>query len=416
MTLLLPTSLPFGRLRVDEVWLEFDGPRLFVARNTLGHAFVFNAIDETDTAIEYLAVPLSELRLRMIRSGGLALRAAFTAPEEEYVFAVSADYSDQVVGVTQLAPADLTEQQLPAADARLSIPTDTLTEFDPDDLPLRARSEGRTLVAIRLNPPTLVRSEYPARSLSIVLRSVQALADALVQEDAGKPTKRGGLPRQVLEDAELALVDLQAASFVAVLAPSRSSRSTPTVPSLGLEMPTVLRALEKMHAVLVAAASSQASATSLREAASEMGVRTLAKVRELLEAGVDQQTSLSLYIAPPEAEMRAVVVSTAAASTALLVLSTFDELEDQFELRNARLVGVNLRTARFELHDPEVEPGRFVGRIAESARAEIEGLPTGEAHRYQATLNSSTTVSELSDELKISYSLISIRRVEPGGS
>lgn len=154
MSLLLPSELPFGRLEVDETWLEFDGPRLFIARNRTGQAFLFNAIDEDESSIVYLAVPVSDQRRTMLRSGGVGLRAAFLRPEEGLVFRVECDYVEDVVRVSAVTPEALDEADLPMPDAVISIATDTLRPFTPSRLGDRAAAEGRTLIALRLNPPT----------------------------------------------------------------------------------------------------------------------------------------------------------------------------------------------------------------------------------------------------------------------
>ena len=113
MSLLLPSELPFGRLEVDETWLEFDGPRLFIARNRTGQAFLFNAIEEDESSIVYLAVPVSDQRRTMLRSGGVGLRAAFLRPEEGLVFRVECDYVEDVVRVSAVTPEALDEADLP---------------------------------------------------------------------------------------------------------------------------------------------------------------------------------------------------------------------------------------------------------------------------------------------------------------
>jgi hypothetical protein len=395
---------------MEETWFAFDGPRLFVARSQTGQAFLFNATDEDDTTIWYLAVAVSERRREMLRSGGLALRAAFVSPEDGFVFRIQADYETALADFEVVAVEQLGDDELPTEGAVISQPTETLPSFDPASLGQRATAEGRTLLALRLNPPSLVRSEYPARPLSDALRVVQALAEALVQEASGEPTRRGPLPVQVVEDAELAVLDLEAASFVAILAPSRSARSTPSAPSLGLEMPGTLAALERLQGLM----NSCANADELRTDVSTLGVRSVTKIRDLLEIALDQNTSLTTYLAVPGSPVQEVTVTTAQASSGVLVLSERDELLETIELTQATLVGINLRTWVFELHDPNVEPFKFSGRVADQAKAEVEGKPTGEAHRYHATLLKETVFSDLTDETKVKYSLQSIRPAAVG--
>lgn len=415
MTLFLPSSLPFGDLVIEETWLSFDGPRLFVARNKTGQSFIFNAIDEDEETISYLAVGTSDQRRAMVRSGGLGLRAAFTLPEAA-VFRVVCDYGTgdvrtEVVDVEQLSDGDL-----PTEDAYVSVPTETLPSFDPNTLAARATAEGRTLVALRLNPPTLARSEYPVRPFSDALRAMQSLAEAMVQEASGTTTVRGPLPVQVIEDGELAVLDLEAASFVAILAPSRTARSTPSKPSLGLEMPTTAAALDKLQSLLRAVSSSEHDAEGLRSSIQGLGVRAVTKIRDLLEVALDQNTPLTVYVAAPGASVEEVRVSTAEASAGVLVLSESDASLEEIVLESAWIVGVNLRTWVFELHDPMTEPNKFSGKVMEHARSQIDGLPTGEAYRYVAEIVAESSVSDLTDEIKVRYSLKSIRPAGDAGT
>ncbi len=408
MSLLLPSVLPFGDLAVEETWLAFDGPKLFVARNRTGQSFLFNAIDEDEESISYLAVAMSEKRRAMVRSGGLGLRAAFTAPEGG-VFRVTCDYELGEARAELVEVERLSDAELPTDDAYVSVPTETLPSFHPDTLASRALAEGRTLVGLRLNPPTLARSEYPVRPLSDALRAMQSLAEAMVQEESGTTTVRGPLPAQVIEDGELAVLDLEAASFVAILAPSRSARSTPSMPSLGFEMPTTAAALERAHSLLRAVASSEHDPEILRSSIQGLGVRAVTKIRDLLEVALDQNTPLTVYVAPPGGPVEEVRVSTGDASAGVLVLSERDASLEEIVLESAWIVGVNLRTWVFELHDPTAEPNKFSGRVTEHARSQIEGLPTGEAHRYVAEIVSESSFSDLTDEVKVRYSLKSIR-------
>ena len=149
MSLLLPDGPPFGRLEIDDVWIRIDDPILFVARNRSGSRFLFNAIDEDDDQIRYIAVPASGERITQIKSGGLPLRVAFVEPEDGAAFVVTADYERGRVDFEAVDPASLTASELPAPDVRLAVPVPTQAGFDSDELRRRAVSEGRTLLSCR---------------------------------------------------------------------------------------------------------------------------------------------------------------------------------------------------------------------------------------------------------------------------
>ncbi len=404
MTFRLPSHPFFGTLQLTEVWLSYEGPRLFVASNYSGQSFLFNALDEDEQSITYLVVPISAKRNSMIRSGGLELRSAFADPEDEYVFKVRQYFERDSSEINSLLPRDLLEEDLPEPDVRITIPSQTLPTFSAESLAARSLSEGRLCIALRLAPPVLVRSEYPVRPLRDALGAVQDLVEALVQEGSGVRTVRGPLPRQVVEDAELSVLELQAASFVAVLAPSRTARSGPNIQSLDFEMPATTAALASLKNLLEACAEP----VDLAAYIGNIGQRVITRFRNLLEISVNQQTPLRFYFARPRQRVDEIAVSESSAAEGLLVLSQMDEHREQISLDSAVLVGINLRTWAFELHDNSVDPGKFSGKVTQPARDEIAGLPTGEGYRYRAVVVAETEFSSLTDELKTRYSLQSI--------
>jgi hypothetical protein len=351
--------------------------------------------------MSYLAVPLSERRKTAVRSGSIGLRTVFTEPEDGMVLRVTTNYSTGRVEVVQVNPGDVPENELPRINATIHLPTATLPEFDLGDLGLRAVSEGRSFLALKFNPPTLIRSEYPARELSEALSAIQEFAESLVQEEFGSPTSRGHLSQQVVEDAELSVIDLQAASFVAILAPSLRSTDAPR---LELEMPATTSALKHIGAIL----ESCSEESQLRDSISNLGIRSVTKLRNLLELTLDQNTSLGVYIAVPHERVSEIHISTKIASSSLLILTERDEILEEIQLSQAILIGVNLRTWAFELNDESREPHKFSGKILDSARQEINGLPTGDGYRYDAIIIAQTEFSDITDEVKVRFTLKSI--------
>lgn len=405
MSLLLPDGPPFGRLEIDDVWIRIDDPILFVARNRSGSRFLFNAIDEDDDQIRYIAVPASGERITQIKSGGLPLRVAFVEPEDGAAFVVTADYERGRVDFDAVDPASLTASELPAPDVRLAVPVPTQAGFDSDELRRRAVSEGRTLLALRFDPPQLLRTEYPVRELGESLLILQSLTEALVQEEEPDVTQRGPLPRQIVEDAELAVVELQAASFVAVMATSPPQSVDSPSPPLRLEYPRTSAALN--HLIRLVSAASDESTLTVE--LSELGRRSVAKTKELFGVAVDQHTSLGLYLAEPSGQASEATVDEQSAARALLILSQAEEDRREIVLDDATLVGINLRTGVFELHSQSHDPSKLSGKMTETARSQVAGMPTGDSYRYFATVEATTAFSDLTDETKTKYTLQSIQ-------
>lgn len=144
----LPRSL-LGRLRIDEVFVRFDGPRLFSALNEAGQRYMAVFAEETEDAEVFLYAPVSEDRYRAIRSGGLPLRAAFSDAQDGRVFVVTSSTEEADQRVEEWEAERLPSDWLPDDDATLSIPTLTLSRFEPSVLsvgrsrdPLADRLDG----------------------------------------------------------------------------------------------------------------------------------------------------------------------------------------------------------------------------------------------------------------------------------
>lgn len=78
-----------GELAVQEVFLYYDGPRLFVAENAVGQKYLVNCLLSEDASDTWLVSAISDKRLLALRNGTLDLRDAFTKPELGYVFDVA---------------------------------------------------------------------------------------------------------------------------------------------------------------------------------------------------------------------------------------------------------------------------------------------------------------------------------------
>lgn len=117
-----PDDTSLGRLRILEVWDEYDGPRLFVAVNASATLFVAFWADQTDDVDTWLYVAVSEARLERVQSGSITLRDAFTTAEDGNVFVVRVPRKERdgqsLVEAVRAAAIDL--DLLPPGDDRLA--------------------------------------------------------------------------------------------------------------------------------------------------------------------------------------------------------------------------------------------------------------------------------------------------------
>src|SRR5437870_3831462 len=98
-----------GNLSIGEVFIRYDGPRLFECRNDAGQRFLALSVDDRDESDVYLYVPVSGERYLAVRSGALPLRTAFTDPEDDFVYVVRQPFVSEKADVERIHASALPE-------------------------------------------------------------------------------------------------------------------------------------------------------------------------------------------------------------------------------------------------------------------------------------------------------------------
>lgn len=397
---LLPPRTVLGTLDLEEVFLDYEGPKLFSARNATGQRYFVVAVDEDDHHLIYVYVAISAERYLAVRSGLLTLRAVLTEPEGD-MFVVRSNYSAQTHDVQTIAPERLPDAWLPDTDALLRVPTHTQTVFDPQKLTERAGIEQRSLVALRLERPDLVRTEYPLSDLKDLLRDVQETVYAIAAEIEGRPTAAGMIPARITQESELSLVDLQAASFVVVLAPTLGGQM--------VEYSLAGAASDQLVSLIASAEDDD----TLRASVSRLHERAFSKFRGLLADIADTTTRVNVYLAKPNGDLRETTMSAQQANRGLAIMSEVSTDEEFVNIERAILIGANVRTRAFELRD-EATDEKYAGKVAKDALPQIEGLQIGEPLRYTARVAVVKAYPSTQSEPKIVHRLEMIRPLLEG--
>lgn len=120
---LLPVCSVLGDLTIEETFVYYDGPRLFVAATPLGIRYLALFVDEDETSETYLYTLVTDQRLAMVRSGELGLRNALVKREGP-AFEVHCKFlsNREVAATVSVAPNPLPTSWLPNADVRLNFP------------------------------------------------------------------------------------------------------------------------------------------------------------------------------------------------------------------------------------------------------------------------------------------------------
>lgn len=90
-----------GELRITQVFIRYDGPRLFLAENQDGEKFLACHIDELPEAGLWFYAPITTTRIESLLNQELPLREVFTNPENNLLYLLRAPYRhDEPVQIT----------------------------------------------------------------------------------------------------------------------------------------------------------------------------------------------------------------------------------------------------------------------------------------------------------------------------
>jgi Zn-dependent peptidase ImmA (M78 family) len=107
-----------GDLTLERVIIEYDGPKLFTARDTQGLLYVAIFLDDSDDDESFLYVPLGEERARAFLAGVVSGREVFKA-SSEYAWIVTIPFRDAAPSARRITSAEIDVNWLPAENLRV---------------------------------------------------------------------------------------------------------------------------------------------------------------------------------------------------------------------------------------------------------------------------------------------------------
>lgn len=214
---ILPNVLPVSGLEVDEIFIEYEGPRLFSAKSGAGHMYLGLWAEERATEDVWLYVPVSSSRLTGVRTGAVPLRSAFSEAEDVVYVATQSIDADVPDAVETWQPADIPDTWLPRPWVHLEESEHTLPAMT-NDAELRARGVGqvRTFLRLELDDPSMRRTEAPTELLGKLLTQTQLVYDTTGRALMGLSDRpsTGRIDSSVHRETASNVVALAAASFV----------------------------------------------------------------------------------------------------------------------------------------------------------------------------------------------------------
>jgi hypothetical protein len=384
---MLPANTILGDLRVLEVYEDYDGPRLFLAENSATHKFLCVWLGTKERIERWLYVPISDARLRELRTGALELRAGFAQPEGDAAVRVEIDRATGEAR-TELVPASsLTDADLPEAGEPLT------DEPLPDD----PRFANRELLELALDLPDKSK-EGPLALVGSFLHALQKTVDAIGEALAEKFEGLQPIAAFLRQQTALALAETYRSSF--------GMRVTSTAPPELFADSLVSRSMAEFVELLDAGANEEALHGMLRKLHRRTAIRYGALLTFVQASGADLKVR---WRAGRSHDSRRATLSCADAARVLAILKRHEEQNPIVFEVVGQLTQISMVPSRSFRVDVLGQDTSYKGTITD------EGVATaGHAtimETYRARIREIPEASAVTDEITRRYELLSLTPV-----
>ncbi|EPU3917601.1 MULTISPECIES: DUF6575 domain-containing protein [Aeromonas] len=392
----LPNKTPMGELELYEVFEFFDFPRLFSAKSKTGSLFLGLSIFDDYDNFEWLYIAISPDRIKQLINQQLCLYTAFTNPENNYLFKLYTTRNG-TAKFEYILPEQLSLDELPIPNTRLKIINKAkpygLGEINPR---LAARSSARETFNIHLYPWDTKLPELSTRNFGNILVSTQELIDSLGQAcEEDEPSIKGAISADILKKTKLNTCQIFEGSFGVQFKSSNISDL------FGESL--VSNAINEFLELL----SAQDSEDVLSEKLHKLKGRVASKYRRLLKEVNNIGSGIKFEWGSPNSEYGGQFELTKAqVEKAHSIVDSIDiAMSEAIEI-NAKLIGLNVRTKRYEISGLE-NGERFSGKVSEDTLSEVEHAVINS--NYIATLKKIIETKSSSGDESIKWVLVGLK-------
>lgn len=389
---------PFERV---ETYVYYDEPRTFAMRSTVIQDlyYIVNTVDEDEESgvLITLAVGISNDRFHAMRSGLIPFRTVFSEAAEGMMFRVDWSWSEEderIATVTSTHAQDLPAMWLPSEKARLSLPTNTTERFEESNIVALSAAQNRTIFALEIEHESSSITSFPARSAGALQVAVDGAVTSLAKEYVG------GTITDAVREMSVSVLDLQAASFVLVLA----------IDSPGLLEATEITStvFENISTFVDSVASGQSDAVLAELKQHSQTTRN--RFRDILRPLAAEGSGLAITsVLAHSGQARK---SSASSDSVRAAVSFIENLKPEISYVNVRrgvLIGLVLRTRRFEIVDVGATGHVYKGEMTDDATQKADGLAVGNESFVTAQIRVETPLTNDDSDLSgIKYFLESI--------
>lgn len=351
---MFPERSALGCLRIVEVFVFHDGPKLFLAANDADQLFVVLWADFDDEIETWLYAPVSVHRVEALRAGHFDVRDVFTESDTGYLWRGQYNLATKEWQIETIPAEAVDTSQLPDPGYRVR-PETVDPDTDAKEVELRTLSERirRDVLLFSLHFERKYTVEAPARELGALLGSWQEQLDVLGQAQRGKFGRGQSIMPEVLEQTEMLVDSTFRSSFgLRLIAAMPADLTGESLAALAIG--NALKLLEADEGVL-------------RDLLKQQNPRIAVKFRRLLASLLDIQANLGLVWQQPTCpQPKRLFVPLAHVNMAYAVASEMGEEFLQVVKVEGVLTGCNVRTKTFEIMST-IDNKRYTGRILPTA-------------------------------------------------
>ena len=392
----LPKKTPMGELILLDTFEFYEFPRLFSAKSKTGALYLGLSIFDDYEEFEWLYVAISPDRIKELINQRLCLHTVFSKPENEYLFKV---YTNTNVDTRfeYILPEQLTADDLPIPETRLKIECKVkhygLGEVDPK---IAAVSSVRETFNFHLYPWDTQLPELSSRSLGNILLSTQELVDALGQFcENGTPPLKGAISADILQKTRLNTCQIFEGSFGIQFKSAHVSDL--------FDDSLSGRAINELLGLL----SAQDNEDNLSNKLHLLKGRVASKYRSLLKEINRLGSGVKFdWGSPNSAHGGRLELTKAQVEKAHSIVDKIDvQMSESVEIK-AKLIGINVRTKRYEISEVETDVS-YSGKVSIEAIGDIEHAIIN--NNYIVTLKKLIETKSSSGDETIKWVLVALK-------
>jgi len=329
--------------------------------------YVVNTVDEDEDAgvLTTLAVAMPNERFQAMRSGLIPFRAVFVEAPDGMMSRIDWLWTENDERIARIIPTrarDLPTEWLPSIEARLSLPTATVEPFEESKIVALSAAQDRTIFALEVERDSATITEFPARSAGALQLAVDGAVTSLAKESIG------GELTDAVREMSVSVLDLQAASFVLVLA---------------IESPALFEVTDITSIVFENISSFVDSVASGQDEAMLAELKrhtqtTRNRFRDILRPLAAEGSGLAVTsVVAHTNQARSSSADSESVRAAVEFIENLKPEVSYVEVRRGTLTGLVLRTKRFEIVDVGAAGQTYKGEMTEDVAQRANGLSVG---------------------------------------